>query len=222
LYPVYLVHERPTSGTWYRIREPEAFPCSGFGKVERLPFFQEGRHMRAWRRLLLAAALVHAVILLPGRPAAGAADPTCGYMDRLKSVWNSTEPTAQEKAALRRSSERFQAGTGDRRELDVLDTSLASFGGKVQRRLMGTRGLAAPPAAAEVRRLGLDFLDKVAEVVELSRRLIAEFKAGTPDADLVERGIERLHWLDAAVQRVGTLFNREVVRVRGRFGCGPP
>jgi hypothetical protein len=177
--------------------------------------------MRAWRRLLLAAALAHSVILLPGKPA-GAADPICGYMDRLKSVWNSTEPTAQEKAALRRSSERFQAGTGDRRELDALDRALASFAGKVRHRISGTRALTAPVPAAEVRRLGLDFLDKVDEAVRLSRRLIAEMNAPAPDEDLAARSVERLQWLDAAVQRVGTLFNREVVRVRGRFGCGPP
>ncbi len=180
--------------------------------------------MTMWRRLPVAAVLVLAAVVLNGSRAAGAAGDTsvCGYMDRLKAVWNSTEPSAQEKTALRRSSERFQAGSGDRRELDALDASLASFGEKVQRRLTGTRRLGAPPSAAEVRRLGLDFLDKVTEVVKFSRRLIADFKNRTPDTDLVERGVERLQWLNAAAQRVGTLFNREVVRVRTRSGCGPP
>jgi hypothetical protein len=180
--------------------------------------------MRVLALLSAVAPILTAAVVMTGGGTAGAAgDPAvCGYMDRLKAVWNSTEPSAQEKTAVRTASERFQNGSRDRRELDALDRTLASFAGKVQRRINGTRALAAPVPAAEVRRLGLDFLDKVDEAVRLSRKLIAEMNTPAPDEDLAERTVDRLQWLDAAVQRVGTLFNREVVRVRGRFGCGPP
>jgi hypothetical protein len=168
-----------------------------------------------------------AVLLLPiGSARVADAGPggveVCAYMDRLKDVWGATEPSVQEKTALRRLSERFQGGTRDVKDLDTLEASLASFGTKVQRRITGTRALAAPTPAAEVRRQGLEFLSNVDEVLQISRKLVKAMRARTTDADWVDQAVDRLQWLDANVRLLGGRFNREVVRVRNAYGCGPP
>jgi hypothetical protein len=151
-----------------------------------------------------------------------AADPTCAYMDRLKRVWDATEPSTYETRTLRQLASQFQEGTVERPELATLDAVLAGFAKKVDRRTGGTRAAQPPAAARNVHRLGLEFLARVDETVRLSRRLVQEMRSATPDAALIERGRDRLQRLDREVRRLGGLFNSEVVRIRNTYRCGPP
>jgi len=169
----------------------------------------------------LIALLALLLVLAPTADALSA-DPTCAYMDRLKRLWDSTEPSAYEKRTLRQLASQFQEGTVERPELGTFDAVLAGFAKKVDRRAAGTRGAQPTAAAREVRRLGLEFLARVDETVRLSRRLIQEMRSAKPDTALIERGRDRLQRLDREVQRLGGLFNGEVVRIRNTYRCGPP
>ena len=155
-------------------------------------------------------------------------DDVCAYMDALKKVWDSTEPSISEKATFRRLANDFQAmNTGamkrDRSQVDVLVQTLESFGKKVDQRESQTASLTPPPAGAEVQRIGLEFLGRVQDVLRDSKWLTDEMN---PDSDAtkeeVEAVIAKLEQADRDVQKIGARFNREVVRVRGSNGCGPP
>lgn len=166
--------------------------------------------------------LLTLLLVVAPRADAVAVDPTCAYMDRLKRVWDATEPSAYEKRTLRQLASQFQESTVERPELGTLDVVLAGFAKKVDRRAAGTRAAQPTAAAREVRHLGLEFLARVDETLRLSRRLIQQMRSAVPDAALIERGIRRLQELDNEVRLLGGRFNQEVVQVRNTYRCGPP
>lgn len=151
----------------------------------------------------------------------------CASMDRLRTLWEETEPSAKEKETFKRLAKVFQEaqdtkGKLDPAEVDELYTTLEGFHKKVKRRLTTTRSWSSPDAARRVKLYGEDFLISVDEVMTLSSTMMKAIKDN--DKEFAKRGqedIDRLKELEASVQTQGQRFDAEVTKVRSSFGCGP-
>lgn len=155
----------------------------------------------------------------------------CGYMDRMKTLWVSTEPSYEEKETLKQLANLFQAqakskAQGNPADIKRLEAVLRSFDGKLQRRLGGTAGATAPAGAEAWHGASVEFLEKVDQVMRISFDLIRVMKLPKDEAlkegDKPKQNVDRLKRLNAEVQSIGTRQVQETHAVRAAHGCSPP
>ncbi len=168
---------------------------------------------------------VSGVHTLPGSYSAGGG--VCGAMDELRSLWEATEPNALEKATFRALADKFQEakdnqGTLEPADVDNMVKTLARFRTKVDRRLEGTRAWNAPPETGRVKSYGVSFLESFSQAMDLAQEMMKAIQE--QDESFVDRAedmIETLKGLEQTIQAQGTRFDKEVIRVRQTYGCGP-
>jgi hypothetical protein len=151
----------------------------------------------------------------------------CRSMDQLRSTWERTEPSRQEKETFKRLAQVFQTakdnkGTLKPEDVEEMKKTLESFQLKVKARLKSTQGWSAPEPARRVKLYGEDFLLTVDEIVSRSSDVLKAIES--QDKSFVKKAeeeIKRLKELETAAQEQGQRFDAEVIRVRGVNGCGP-
>ncbi len=166
---------------------------------------------------------------IPTQPydASGANARVCGAMDELRSLWEATEPSAIEKATFRALADKFQEAKDNQGALDPADVdnmveTLARFRIKVDRRTEGTRAWTAPAETGQVKTYGVGFLETFTQAMDLARTMMKALQEQDP-AFVEQAGdlIANLKSLESKIQEQGMRFDREVVRVRQAYGCGP-
>jgi hypothetical protein len=196
------------------------------GAVEPDPQRAVGDDPASMLRQLQAASLQAAGGTMGSRSPGSDSD-VCRAMDKLRASWDSTEPSAAEKAAFRSLSSKLQetqqsGGQLQASDLEQLHTQLASFRRKVDTRSAATKAWVAPDEALGVKGLGVTFMQKVTDAVALSQKMTEAMRKKDQSAVAeLQSSIDKLKELDQDIQTVGGKFNLEVTRVREAHGCGP-
>lgn len=153
------------------------------------------------------------------------ASEVCASMDRLRTQWESTEPSADEKATFKKLAQTFQAAKDNKQSLqdgdvDELGKKVDGFHLKAKKRLAGTRSWSPPEPARRVKLYGEDFLMSVDELLTLSEAMVKAIKEKDKNYHKqAQADIDRLKELEKSIQEAGMRFDAEVTKVRSSHGC---
>lgn len=159
------------------------------------------------------------------RTGSSSSSEVCSAMDRLRTQWESTEPSREEKETFKKLAETFQAAKDNKQSLqddDVtqMDAQVQGFHKKARKRLAGTRSWVPPDPARRVKLYGEDFLMSVDELLTLSEAMMKAIKEKDKNYHKqAQADIDRLKELEKSIQEQGMRFDAEVTKVRTSYGC---